>query len=431
MVFAILFALALAFVLYPLLFGGQQAPNSSLRSEHNRRVHAEQLADLQNQLDLGHIDQAHFTQLQDELLSNVLQASGEERAAAQRSRRSGHVVSVTAVFLLLAIAVSYFWLGYYKDLQSQRALEQFGQRTAAEGDNREALLVLLESIRGRVDARPGNLGWRYLLAQMQSELKRHADAAENYSELLESDNNNAELWAHYGQALYLDNARRMSPEIDKALQSALRINPHQRTALGLIGMHAFEEGEFAKAASTWEKLLGGMQPNTQQHSLISNARNAALTRLAEQQSKEGVVSADGRVDAGADAETSAAEAAAAGKQPEGGVDSISVQVTLGEGLSLPSSDSVFIYARAANGPKMPLAIVRLKVSDLPTQVQLHDGLAMMPAMKLSMFDDIEIIARISSKGTAAAAPGDWQASSGILRRDSISEAVVLDIADQI
>ncbi|MFK8020122.1 MAG: c-type cytochrome biogenesis protein CcmI [Pseudomonadales bacterium] len=430
MVFAILFVLALAFVLYPLMFGAQQATKSSLRSEHNKRVHAEQLADLQNQLDSGHIDQAHFLELQNELLSSVLLASGEEQAAAQRSVRSGHLVSVTAVFLLVAIAASYVWLGYYKDLQSQRALEQFGQRTATDGDNRAALLVLLESIRGRVDARPGNLGWRYLLAQMQSELKRHADAAENYSELLESDNNNAELWAHYGQALYLDNARRMSPEIDNALQSALRINPHQRTALGLIGMHAFEEGEFAKAASTWEKLLGGMQPNTQQHSLINNARNAALTRLAEQQGKEVEVRADDREDVGSDAETSVVDVPAA-KQSEVGVDSISVQVTLSEGLSLPSSDSVFIYARAANGPKMPLAIVRLKVSDLPTQVQLHDGLAMMPAMKLSMFDDIEIIARISAKGTAAAAPGDWQASSGILRRDSISETVVLDIADQI
>jgi cytochrome c-type biogenesis protein CcmH len=88
--------------------------------------------------------------------------------------------------------------------------------------------------------------------------------------------------------------------------------------------------------------------------------------------------------------------------------SIDVQVSLAPELQKSASpnDTVFIYAQALSGPKMPLAIVRKQVSELPLTVSLTDAMAMMPTMKLSNFEQVKLLARISKSGDAMQQPGD-------------------------
>ncbi len=87
---------------------------------------------------------------------------------------------------------------------------------------------------------------------------------------------------------------------------------------------------------------------------------------------------------------------------------IKVQVTLNDALKAKanSEDSIFIYAKAMQGPPMPLAVVRKKVKDLPITVTLNDAMAMMPTMTLSKFSKVRIGARISKSGNAIAQSGD-------------------------
>ena len=73
-------------------------------------------------------------------------------------------------------------------------------------------------------------------------------------------------------------------------------------------------------------------------------------------------------------------------------------------------DTVFVYARSVKGPRMPLAIVRKQVRDLPMTVVLDDSLAMSPAMTLSKFDQVTVGARISKSGNAMPQSGDLQGS---------------------
>ena len=69
------------------------------------------------------------------------------------------------------------------------------------------------------------------------------------------------------------------------------------------------------------------------------------------------------------------------------------------------------YARAAQGPRVPLALVRRQVKDLPFEFSLDDSMAMMPDFTLSKYAPVIIGARISHSGDAIAAPGDLQGFS--------------------
>ncbi len=77
-------------------------------------------------------------------------------------------------------------------------------------------------------------------------------------------------------------------------------------------------------------------------------------------------------------------------------------------------DTLFIYAKAASGPPMPIAIQKLQASALPITVTLTDGMGMMPSMNLSQFPKVIISARISRSGNAIAQSGDLQAVSPVI-----------------
>jgi cytochrome c-type biogenesis protein CcmH len=87
---------------------------------------------------------------------------------------------------------------------------------------------------------------------------------------------------------------------------------------------------------------------------------------------------------------------------------------------------VFIFARAAEGPPMPLAVVRARVRDLPYRFRLDDSMAMTPAMKLSTFPRVVVGARVSSSGTAAPQPGDLQGTSAAVANNAAGVSVVID-----
>ena len=96
--------------------------------------------------------------------------------------------------------------------------------------------------------------------------------------------------------------------------------------------------------------------------------------------------------------------------PANSAQAIEVNVSITPDLlaKTSSEQTIFIYAQALNGPPMPIAVARKKVSELPLVVTLDDSMAMMPTRKLSSFDQVRIAARISQSGSALPATGDLQ-----------------------
>jgi len=234
-------------------------------------------------------------------------------------------------------------------------------------------------------------GWG-MLARSYYFLKQYGAASETFARAsaLQNDSD-AELLADYADALAMANGRNMSGRPYELVKKALKIQPRFQKALWLAGTATYQSGNFAETLGYWKRLLEIFPQGSENY--LQMQKN-----IAEIQQKLGLP-----VDA-------VAQVAAA---PAAGGASISGIVRLDESLMLDAAigDTLFVYARAATGPRMPLAIVRKTVKDLPLKFTLNDSMAMRPSMKLSSFQRVVVGARISKSGNAMPQPGDLQVVS--------------------
>jgi cytochrome c-type biogenesis protein CcmH len=218
-------------------------------------------------------------------------------------------------------------------------------------------------------------GWT-MLARSYYFLKQYGAAAETFARAsaLQQDSN-AELLADYADALAMANGRNMAGKPYEIVKKALQIQPRLQKALWLAGTATYQAGDLESTLDYWKRLLAIFPQGSENH--LQMQKN-----IAEIQQKLGLP---------VDEPMRTAPAAGSGA-------SISGVVRLDESLMLNAAidDTLFVYARAASGPRMPLAIVRKTVKDLPLEFTLDDSMAMNPAMKLSSFQQVVVGARIST-----------------------------------
>ena len=103
-------------------------------------------------------------------------------------------------------------------------------------------------------------------------------------------------------------------------------------------------------------------------------------------------------------------------------------MTLSPGLAAKADpqDTLFIVARAVDGPRIPLAVLRRRVADLPADFTLDDTHAMSPELKLSGFSDVVLTARVSKSGNAISRSGDLQGMSTPVKVGARGVAIVID-----
>jgi cytochrome c-type biogenesis protein CcmH len=168
-------------------------------------------------------------------------------------------------------------------------------------------------------------------------------------------------------------------------------------------MSQAEQGQPRDAIATWQKVLPLISDDQKSTSQVQEM-------IAQTERQLGIEpgSADSVLPPQADASAPAAQPAAATQPAVGGKAAVTVEVSLDPALAASAApgDAVFIYAKATQGPPMPLAAVRKKVSDLPLTITLDDSMAMMPAMRLSAFPQVTVGARVSKSGNAISQPGD-------------------------
>lgn len=415
----LLSVLALGFIFWPLVrYGKQQNGQSSEviadRLAENVRLFHEHIAELEVQLTAGRIDQPQFEQLKLEQERALLEDEADIRAA-QQNRTLGAGLKTLSVIGVLLIAVSW---GLYQHLGSSADVEiRLAQELKQELDNADYLAgrnpdpvrarEMVRLIEARLADEPEQLQYWFFLARMQMDLNDFTKAVAAYQQVLQRDSSSTMVMAELAQAMFLRDGNKMSPPISDLVEKVLKAEPDNTMALGLAGIDAFGKKDYVNAIKYWEhtvKLTGQDSPGSQ--ALVAGIERAATLYFAE---------------GGTEASLAAARA---GRQ-------LTINVSLADGVAANPDQIVFVYARAWQGAKMPLAIARVPVSELPKRVLLTEAMAMTPAMSLGSVDNVEVVARISQDGTAAAKVGDWQGSFGPVDMKAVPPDVSIKIDQKV
>jgi len=399
LVAVLLIVVTLLFLLPPLIQRLQRDSDKDSfgRDELNATIFKDQLSELEGDLSAGVITQEQFDGAKHDLERSFLQDANTEADTSSVSQvdwvvgRSSAVV-ITVLVPILAVSI-YNMLGSGKaGLHPEDARPQV-QAEGHEGTLEEQVRKLQDHLQQNPDDVEG---WG-MLARSYYFLKQYGAAAETFARTsaLQQDSN-AELLADYADALAMANGRNMAGRPYELVKKALEIDPRLQKALWLAGTATYQSGNFEDTLGYWKRLLEIFPKGSENYLQIQK-------NIAEIQQNLGLP-----VDT--EIQTAAAEGA-----------SISGVVRLDESLMLDAAidDTLFVYARAASGPRMPLAIVRKTVKDLPLEFTLDDSMAMSPAMKLSGFQQVVVGARISKSGNAIPQPGDLQVVSQPMGVDGV------------
>jgi cytochrome c-type biogenesis protein CcmH len=298
------------------------------------------------------------------------------------------VIYVLALGIPLLSGSLYFTLGNYQAIS----------HSAEMSVDPEALkLVEINKMVGglaeKMKANPDDAkGW-LMLGRSYKALDQFPKAVDAFANAYRLLGDQAEVMLLYADAIAYANDKNLAGKPTELVFKALALEPDNMNALWLGGMAKAQQGDPATAIKLWKKLATLLPPNSE-----------ALQEIQDLLAK--IDSTDAKIES-TDAINRVSTPESTQPTDVAGV-AVEVQVSLAPELQKSTSpgDTVFVYAQALSGPKMPLAIVRKQVSDLPLSVSLNDTMAMMPTMKLSNFSQVKLLARISKSGNAMSQPGD-------------------------
>jgi len=387
--------MAVLLVVPPLLRRGSGDRVS--RSAANVAIYRDQLRELEADLRAGSLSAELYDQAHREIEARLLEdLSRPDGAAVQRWRGA-------AVALALAIPVCA--VGLYFIVGNPQAMAPQAAGSPDHGLSKQQIEALVEGLAARLKADPENAeGWS-MLGRSYSVLGRFDEAAKAYANAVERRPGDAQVLADYADALGMTQGGRLHGKPENIIARALEIDPANLKALALAGTVAFDKKDYAGAVRYWERMLPQVQPESEEARSIQASIDEARA-LGGQGS----------------ASPARSTAAATGKGVVSGV------VKLAPALAdkVAPTDTVFIFARAAEGPRMPLAIVRKQARELPATFKLDDSMAMAPDMKLSDFPRLVVGARISKSSNATPQPGDLQGMSATVTNGTAGITVLID-----
>lgn len=367
---------ALAFLLIPVLrIRKLQAEED--RTALNVTLYQERLQELESQRQAGVLDDAQLEAGRAEAARELLD---DTEGVQRRSSVLGGKIPLFAAMLVPVLGVGlYLHWGAIDELEQTRLL------AAQQPQSIEEMTARLEQA---VKEQPQSAEAWYFLGRTYMAQERAGDAAKAFEQAVNLAGRAPELLGQWAQALYFAEGKQWSERLQALTDEALKGDPQEVTSLGLLGIAAYESQRYTDAVRYWERLVAVLPEQDPSRAAIVGG----IERAREQMGDAGQASA-------------AAE-------PGAKVHALEVSVSLSPEVqkNVQPDDAVFVFARALSGPPMPLAVKRLKVSDLPARISLSDVDAMMPELKISRFDQVQLVARVSRAGNAT--QGEWTGQVG-------------------
>ena len=420
---ALLTAVALAILVIPLVRARTRSGAAPSRAASNLTVFRDQTAELDADLAAGTIGREQWEAARGDLQRGLLEGSADGATIIAAVPVAHSKVTAIAVALALPLISVSLYLG----LGSPQGLDPSKARAAAQGAPHELTQAQIESmvarLAQRLESNPDDAeGW-VMLARTYGALGRFDQAAGAYAKAEAGLPQNAQLLADYADSLAMAQGQSLQGKPEALIKRALKADGNNLKALALAGSAEFEKQDFAKAVEYWKRILPLLPAD-------SEMGNSVRASIKEAEDKQGGApkSSAATAQAGGDGKTkpASAPAAAAGKNAR-----LSGTIKLAPALAARAApeDTVFVLARPAQGSRMPLAAVRVKVKDLPLAFSFDDSMAMNPAEKLSDFAEVVVAARVSKSGNVVPQRGDLEGVSKPVRPGTAGMSV--EIANEI
>lgn len=312
------------------------------------------------------------------------------------ARREGRPRTPFVLALLLALATPPAVLAMYLTIGTPQALQPVPVPDHAD------LADATEQLKASLAKKPDDAqGWA-LLAQAYSGLGKPHEAQDALDHLLKLDPDNPDAMVAWVEAAAETNPTHLIDDTSRAkLQRALQVEPTHQRALWLLGISDFQRGQYADAAKQWKILLPLLQPGSKvtasvQQELAEAEKRASGTQASTRSATDAVP----------------ATTVASGNTASAGQVALNITVRLDPKLAdkVHPGDTLFVFARAVDGPPMPLAVARLNASAWPATVTLTDAMAMTPQLELSKYPKVQVVARISKSGNATPQAGDLESA---------------------
>ena len=398
---AVLLLAVLAILLRPLLRRQDGKAPAIDRRQANLAILRDELRELERSRDEGALSESDFEQARRELQRRLLEEVGPEANALPSTQASAGKRTAIVLFLAIPLAAA----GGYALLGNPLALDPVHTQARMSPQEIDGLLQRLVK---RLKANPNDSqGW-VMLARSYKALGRFAESAEAYGHVAAQLDSEPALLADYAEVLAQANGGKFDGKPNELIARALKLDPSEPQALFIAGAAATDRQDFAAVADYWGRLLLQLEPGSEEARSVEAAVN---------QAREIVAGQGGKTSAKPSAAPMAAKA-------------ITGEVILSGKLAAQAKpeDTVFIFARTAEGSRMPLAVLRIRVADLPFNFRLDDSSSLPGGQKLSDATTVTLEARIARAGMAQSSSGDL---FGVLEATQVGRQGVRLVIDQV
>ncbi len=412
---------AIGVLVYPLL---KVRENTSLAyKDSNLKINDEKIKELDLDLKEGRIDQAFYKAAREELDKELLLDIPAENQQTAALHYTGTAKRRPALALMVTVFIPMLALLLYLELGMHAASEETflaGQTPIKKQLSVEEMAIKLEA---HIEKNGGSAEEWTMLGRAHKHLGKYELAANAFAVALEQDPENAQLLLESAEVIALSNNRTFTPKAVQQVEKAYELEPDNANALWFAGVSAYQAGQYQTAIDRLLKLLPTVSEEDVMRSIIgvvAKSRDQLVAQGQEMPELEALLGA----------KVTSEQLSQVAEKKEVATETVPTSLTVMIDISkearerFNADDLVFVYAKAKQGPRMPLAAKRMTLADLPAKVILDDSMAMVDGMNISAFSQLVVSARVTKSGAAIAQSGDYLGSIDV---ESKSAAAVLDI----
>jgi cytochrome c-type biogenesis protein CcmH len=416
MLMVLMLLVAIALLVYPLL-KAQQAPSLAYK-DSNLKINDEKIKELDLDLKEGRIDQAFYKTARDELDRELLidvPAENQETASQHYSgiaRRHPALALMISVFIPALALLLYLELGMHSAseesfIASQQQLQQ-QQSQNGQSQGQPSVEEMASALEAKIAKEGGTVQDWTMLGRTHKYLKKYELAAKAFAVALETDTDNVQLMLESAEMMALSNNRLFTPDSRNLVLRAYALEPDDANVLWFAGVAEYQFGNYQQAIGHLTKLLPLVRNEDEVMksvvSIVAKSREQLIAAGEEVPELEKLlgIKAMAKVDSPTESAKVPAPASTASRRLD-----VTVNVSAEVREKFKGSDVIFVYAKAKQGPRMPLAAQRMTLAELPATIVLDDSMGMVEGMNISAFDQLVVSARVTKSGAAIAQSGDY------------------------